>query len=198
VRLLLSLAFYVIALGAYVGSGRIADGRGVLLAESALDRSIPFDARFGLVYLAYFPFLLWVLVRLSGRDGFGRLLCSAGAVAAASLLVFLLAPTHVARPAATGQGLGDAVVAWIQRVDPPSNALPSLHASLMVLASAAAVRRGILPGPVALGACAVVLYSALAIKQHGVLDLGAGALLGGVAVGLEPLAQRMRAERSTA
>jgi membrane-associated phospholipid phosphatase len=198
VHLILALAVYGLALAAYVGSGRVTDGRGVLLVESALDRSIPFDARFGIVYLAYFPFLLWVLVRLSRREGFLRLLCSAGAVAAASLLVFLLAPTRIVRPAATGQGLATTVVAWIQRVDPPSNALPSLHASLMVLASAAAVRRGLLSGPLALGVCALVLYSALAIKQHGVIDLGAGVLLGVVAVGLEPLTLRLRAARSPA
>ncbi len=180
-RLVLLLLFYAAALAGYLGVGVWTSDRALLLAEGALDRAIPYDARFALVYLAYFPLLFWMLLGLSRHPGFVRRLLVASGILVASFLVFLSYPTRIERPEPRAGEPWSSIVRWIQEVDPQSNALPSLHGSLTVLACACAVRQRIVPAWIGWSACAVVLYSALALRQHLVLDLGVGALLGGLA-----------------
>jgi membrane-associated phospholipid phosphatase len=193
VRLLGLTTFYAAALGGYLGTGAWSAGRAHVLSASPLDRALPADARFAPLYLSFFPLLLALLLVLARRPGFARRLGVAAGLLASSLLVFVLWPTRVERPVLDPQGLAGALARWIQRVDPASNALPSLHGSLTVLASALAVRERIVPAWLAWGACALVLYSALALRQHLFLDLGAGALLGGLAARLD----RALEERTT-
>ena len=177
-KALSTLAFYALALGGYVGSGYLVEGRSYELRPSSLDHSIPYDPRFAGLYLAFFPYMLWILWRLSRLSGFTRHLLSASVVLALSFAIFLLFPTHVDRSLTSASVPAAAWIDPIHRYDPQANALPSLHASLTLFASLLAVRRRVLPAWLAAIATLSILYAALALKQHLVIDLTAGAALG--------------------
>ncbi len=192
-RLAIVLVFYVGGLAGYAGSGALGLGKASTLSASVLDDAIPYDPRFALAYLAYFPLLLWVLWRLSKTPGCVHHLVTAAGVLLVSFAAFLVFPTRVERSSPPAGDGWNAVISWIRGIDAETNALPSLHASLSVLAAVCGARRRLVPHWAAALVCGVVLYSALAVKQHLMVDLGAGILLGCVAAGCDRLWEAGRA-----
>jgi membrane-associated phospholipid phosphatase len=98
----------------------------------------------------------------------------AGLLALTGLVIFLLWPTKVAT-----QGTG-----FLKRVDLGGNACPSLHVAFAVFSAICISRlfRGLgVPGYAQVLNwlwCAAILYSTLATKQHVLLDLAAGSVVG--------------------
>ncbi len=109
----------------------------------------------------------------------------AGALCATGLLIFYLVPTAIPPHALSPEAASHAGFALLQGVDAAGNACPSLHVAT-ALFSAAWVQR-LLHGvraPAWTGALnliwlLLIVYSTMAIKQHVVWDVAAGALLGG-------------------
>lgn len=109
----------------------------------------------------------------------------AAALCATGLLVFYLVPTavppHTLNPALAGHP----GFALLQGVDAAGNACPSLHVATAVFSAAWVQRLAQRIGAPAwlrvlnLVWLLLIVYSTMAIKQHVVLDVLAGALLGG-------------------
>lgn len=156
---------------------------------TAFDRAVGFEPGWVAVYLSLYA--LAVLAGLFYTDP-GGLRRYALAVVLADLvayLIFLTWPTCVARPPAAADAN------WLYRVlitvDRPCNACPSLHAAVAVIAAHAlgrlfrdapmrpAVRAGL--WLLGWGWSVAIVYAALATRQHVVIDLAAGAVLGWVA-----------------
>lgn len=145
-----------------------------VMPETGFDRWLGFQSWTVGVYCT-----LWVYVLIPpALIERGRELLRYGAAAAALALtglgIFVLWPTKVAM-----QGTG-----FLKTVDLGGNACPSLHAAFAVF-SAICISRLLrrLGAPAAADAvnwlwCAAILYSTLATKQHVLLDLLAGSLLG--------------------
>jgi hypothetical protein len=165
----------------YYALQRFALFPATIMAPTALDDRIPFTE--GAVWLYLSLFLLIPLAPLFVAPGppVGRYVAGVAAIGLVSHLCFLFWPTAVARPAVAAPGFPYAVVVGADR---PVNAYPSLHASLAVYSAlwghallrgargAAWWRAGLWAWTLA------VLYGALAIRQHVVTDLLAGAALG--------------------
>jgi membrane-associated phospholipid phosphatase len=154
----------------------------VVMPTTALDDWIPFQPLALIAYLS-----LWIYVGAGpGLQAtraeiwsYGRW---AGALCVAGLAIFYFFPTQVA----DGSGANSTSIFFktLQQVDESGNACPSMHVAF-------AVFTGIRVGDVLryirspwfvrllnLACCALISYSTLAVKQHVVLDVVAGAVLG--------------------
>jgi len=152
----------------------------------ALDRWLDFEFGAMPLYLS-----LWVYVSLgpallTQRPALLAYGLACAAIAAVGLTLFLLWPTKV--PPLTAVIAAEVAahpgMAVLREVDMSGNACPSLHVAFAVFAAAGLARE-----LRAIGApswlrvlsalwCAGIVYSTLATRQHVVLDVLAGALLG--------------------
>lgn len=162
-----------------------------LVPATPLDSAIPLLPWTAPVYLSYF-LLLPVLVQFGVRERWFVPAFLAACVASAFALVWhLLVPTAVIRQ---GAPAGAYLLQWIQRVDSPFGAFPSLHIGLPVAIAAVLIafrsRWALL-----YAAWAVVLAAAvLTTKQHVAWDVVGGIALGLAAAGLVLGAIRARAD----
>jgi membrane-associated phospholipid phosphatase len=120
---------------------------------------------------------------IDDRRQLGKLALAAFGLSVVGLGIFLVCPTAV--PAISGATwANDSAFAFLKQVDASGNACPSLHVAFAVLAAAAIARSlrelGASPGPRLLNGlwCAGILWSTIATRQHVVIDVAAGALLG--------------------
>ena len=147
-----------------------------------LDRIVEFSPGWVWIYLSYFPicaspiFLreMWQDIRLFRQTASGYALQFALA-----LPCFLL-PFQMARPK-----LGDPsdwtnqALSWVYQLDPGYNLLPSLHVSNTVFLACWMWRiRGWKTGTGYWTIAALIAWSTLAVKQHYLVDLPTGFLLG--------------------
>lgn len=147
-----------------------------------LDRSIPFLPEASFIYLSQLitmPLVLWMI---DSRRLLMGCCCGLAFVMTVSFTLFFIIPTAIPPPEFT---LGQyKLYDIIARADLPRNACPSLHAAFGVFIAGYApaifrnspFRRGLV-GTVWFWSLAV-LISTLFVKQHVVLDLLAGSILG--------------------
>ncbi len=147
----------------------------------AIDDAVPFVPGAALLYLALFPLMWWAVLAQPDARQARRLVLSAACCAWAVSAFFLLVPTSYPRPAGP---IVATAYAWVVAIDTPRNAFPSLHGTYAVLSAAWIARaRGMMPwGALAWVAAAAILAATMMVKQHGVIDLAAGATIGALAV----------------
>lgn len=147
-----------------------------------LDRWLAFEFAAMPLYLS-----LWVYVSLgpallpdrSALLGYG---VACAVIAVVGLALFLFWPTKV--PPLAAEAANHASMAMLRGVDMSGNACPSLHVAFAVFAGAGLARElRAINAPRWLRAlsafwCIGIAYSTLATRQHVVLDVVAGALLG--------------------
>jgi len=154
-----------------------------LMPVTALDRAIGYEPlALGLYFSLWFyvsiaPSLLW---RRDDLWFHGKM---AAVLAAIGLGIFLFWPTAV--PAGAGLGEGDAeALAWLKKMDAAGNACPSLHVAFAVFSGMwldrvlKAMTAPVFVRLINATWCAGIAYATLATKQHVVIDVVAGALLG--------------------
>lgn len=147
-----------------------------------LDHKIPFWPEAAFIYVSQFftmPIIPWLLTTRRELFNYCKGVTLIGGV---SFCIFLIYPTTVLRPLSTVgfNGLYQLVVS----IDSPRNAFPSLHAAFGVYTACWAPmafrgwqREKILTLVAWISAITVIL-SALLTKQHVVLDIVAGGLIG--------------------
>ena len=154
----------------------------VLMPVTALDRLVGFEPAFLPLY-----FSLWFYVSIapallaSGRElaGYGA---ATFAISVTGFGLFMLWPTAAPPFAPTGPVPGG--MQFLKDVDLAANACPSLHVAFAVFTALWLARilremhSGALLHAINVLWCAGILYSTLATRQHVVLDVLAGALLG--------------------
>ena len=177
-------AFMVVFFAAYFQVLHNPVGPVFEMPLTALDRAIPFQPSWLAAYLS-----LWLYVGLP-PGFFVRLrtlvvyaLCI-GTLCITGLVIFLFWPTAVPPPAYDLDLARNPAFALLQGVDATGNACPSLHVATAVF-SAVWLHYGLTrlgaQAPVVAASwlwCGLILYSTVAIRQHVVLDVVAGAALG--------------------
>lgn len=164
---------------AYGLSGAL-QGPGVRIAESSLDRMIPFDPAGVWMYLSFF-LLIPAAYGFTDASRLRWLTRSMQACGLISGLLFVLWPTTLAYPAVEGQTLSVAALKLLIAGDGRQNCLPSLHAALTllsVLALADPRRKGRSALVLAWGLA--ILYAIIQTRRHLSTDLLAGLLLAAV------------------
>ena len=178
--LLLSVVFWT-AYG-FLGGREVASPH--VLPLTWLDRVIPFQPEaWAWVYLSQFALSGLVPWLIDTRAGLRRYVVGFAFLSGASFLLFWLFPVASPRPAELAYS---GAMALIDRLDGALNAFPSLHAGFLAYLALLTWRLcGRAPGPLVFGLGvawgAAILYATIATRQHYVVDLLAGGVLGGAA-----------------
>ena len=173
-KLLVFAALAAMTVVLYFGTLQFPLFAPTVLAPTALDAAIPFVPLFVLSYLSFFVLILIPLVVISERRELRDAAFGFGLIVVLSNVIFLFWPTAI--PFSDVHALTRPVVA----VDLSGNAFPSLHASLALYCALCARRqlRTRLARYSLVLWTSLVVVSALFIKRHLAIDIGAGALLG--------------------
>jgi len=164
----------------YIAIAKAVAGRRVHIPAVSLDRLLPLMPTWGLVYGALYLVLIALPIFIVREDlHIRRLFLAYVAVWLTAYACFLLYPTAAPRPPKIDEG---GFVAWglqfLYSADPPYNCFPSLHVAHSVVSALVCYRVHRRVGVMAILCASLVAVSTLFTKQHYVLDVVAGVLLG--------------------
>jgi membrane-associated phospholipid phosphatase len=177
-----SLVVLVSLVPGYLVIGQFLPGRAIHAPELPLDRLLPVEPVWALVYGTLYLFLIILPVFVVRQDEHIR------RTVRAYLLVWLTAyacflayPTAAPRPAAV---MGDGFAVWglrfLYSADPVYNCFPSLHVAHSFVSALTCYRTHRKLGVVGAVCASLVAVSTLLAKQHYVLDVLAGVGLAGL------------------
>lgn len=161
----------------YFSSGAMT-GPVTLLAESAIDRMLPYNPSAIWLYLSFF--ILIPYTYLCAPIERARWLARSMPLAAlVSGIVFVAFPTTLQYPPARFDGAGGHLLALLLANDTPRNCLPSLHAALTLLCVWALIdTTRVLRSALAVLLGAGICLSVVQLRRHLSIDLAAGWLVG--------------------
>jgi membrane-associated phospholipid phosphatase len=179
-KFLLAVVVYSIIGFGYLIVNRLVEGRELYELWTPLDRSWPFDERFIWVYLLVYVTPLSLLVFVPRIQDLRR------AGLALLLNVAVAFPTFYAYPVTLPRPEDRLTLTWsgyltdfIWQIDKPLNCFPSIHVSLAFTAAFIVSRFSRAGGLVILGSAMAISVSTLYVRQHYVVDIVAGVLVGG-------------------
>jgi membrane-associated phospholipid phosphatase len=163
----------------YIFIGEMTPGRTVHVPAVALDRMVPVQPAWALVYGALYLFLILLPVFVVRQeDQIRRTFLAYLLVWITAYVCFLVYPTIAPRPVKlVGRGFVVWTLRFLYSADPPYNCFPSLHVahSFVSALTCYRVHRGV--GFAGIVCASVVGISTLYTKQHYVLDVIAGFFL---------------------
>lgn len=156
-------------------------GRAANMPELAIDRAIPLEPAWMLVYGSVFLFAFLPVFVVRGAALTRRVLWSYILVEFLAFAGYLAYPTSLPRPAVTADGLFPWALQLIYDIDPPRNCFPSLHVAWAFVAALSCYRvhRGV--GLAAMGWAALIGVSTLYTQQHYLVDVIAGVMMAFIA-----------------
>jgi membrane-associated phospholipid phosphatase len=167
----------------YIFIAELAKEQTLHVPELALDRVLPLQPAWALVYGSLYLFLILLPVFVVRQEEqIRRTVLAYLMVWITAYVCFLLYPTQAPRPPKV---IGEGFVVWglrfLYSADPPYNCFPSLHVahSFVSALTCYRVHRGV---GITAGFCAFLIgVSTLFTKQHYIVDVIAGMLLAGAA-----------------
>ncbi|MGH7894682.1 MAG: phosphatase PAP2 family protein [Candidatus Binatia bacterium] len=144
-----------------------------------LDRALPVVPASSWLYVSWYAAplaLLWLRV-----SSFRRAAMALGLGFGVCALGYLAFPVTIGRPYVSGTGLSAMLLRALYSVDPPCNIFPSFHATVATILAAsldarAPIRRAVV------GWMAAICVACVLTKQHYVLDVVAGVIVGGASL----------------
>ena len=166
----------------YLVTNLINNGRKAYDVSIGVDRLIPFVPFFILFYLSWWV-LVWLPIFLSFNNLklLKRVTFLFVSLNVVSNLIFLLFPTTIIRPEIMGRSIVEQLTGLFYTLDAPYNLFPSLHISSLVASYCMVYYLKRSWAQVLLPWFLVVLISPLFIKQHSVIDVMGGLVLGWLA-----------------
>ena len=175
-RLLLFIVVILVFVGGYfLVHAVVHEG---FIVNTFLDEWVPFIDFFVVFYAAYFPFLLVPVILYWRDERYGKVMVCFLVVLVVSFGLYLAFPSQVVKPEVSPDTVFSAIVLEIHQTDPPVNVLPSLHVSLTLLAFLFIFTKSRTLGWVSLPVAVLIILSTVFIKQHVILDVAGGILLG--------------------
>lgn len=168
----------------------------------ALDHWLAFEFSAMPLYLSLWAYVSLAPALLPDRAALIGHALGCTTIAAVGLVIFLVWPTRV--PPLGAEAAAHAGMAMLRGIDLSGNACPSLHVAFAVFAAASLAHElRAVAAPRWLRAasllwCAGIVYSTIATRQHVVLDVLAGAALGGLVAALNGVWSRGADERRAA
>jgi len=155
-----------------------------------LDDAIPYRPRWVWIYSGlYYPVIVYINFVMESPGQFLRVAISYILLLGLQMVFFVFFPVATPeewRSVNRRRGKSERFLALVQRFDSPANSFPSMHMSVATLT---ALHLWPHVGPVVVLFPALIALSCVFTKQHYVIDLPAGAALGGVVFGLYRLLQ---------
>lgn len=179
-RALFALTIYAGAMTIYFIGGHLARPP-YLSVATPLDDLVPFytPAILGYALVYVMPVaVLWLEVTDAGLRRMRRAMLLAYALAAP---FFLAMPVRDADPPLDPGTWSEHLLEWNRLADTTKNAFPSMHVGAATLLTLIGWRRSPAWGMVLTAGTAVIVVSTLLVKQHFLVDLPAGALVGWLA-----------------
>jgi membrane-associated phospholipid phosphatase len=182
-RVSVSMVVLVSLVPCYIFIAELVSERALHVPELVLDRVVPLQPAWALVYgsLYLFAILLPVFV-VRQEEQIRRTVRAYLMVWVVAYVCFLTYPTMGPRPVKViGEGFGVWGLRFLYSADPPYNCFPSLHVahSFVSALTCYRVHRGV---GIATALCASLIgVSTLYTKQHYIVDVIAGALLASAA-----------------
>ncbi len=182
-RVSLSMVVLVSLVPFYIFIGELARERTLHVPLLALDRIVPLQPIWALVYGPLYLFLILLPVLVVRQDEqIRRTVLAYLTVWIVAYACFLLYPTTASRPdKVIGEGFAVWGLRFLYSSDPPYNCFPSLHVahSFVSALTVHRVHRGV--GNAATVSAVLVAVSTLFTRQHYVADVIAGVLLASMA-----------------
>ena len=175
-----SVALGAISFAAYFGPGHIPGLTAHSVPYLGIDRAIPLMPWTVYGYVSLYPLLIANVIYLTPHPRALRPLVRS--IILANLIagtIFIAYRTQAARPPLR-HTFGWQLLAFIWGIDPPYNALPSLHTTYSVLIAWTHMRLRSPHRPLVLAWCAIIIASTLTTKQHQAVDLLGGMALAGI------------------
>jgi membrane-associated phospholipid phosphatase len=148
----------------------------------ACEARLPYAPAWIWVYLAYYPLCFAPLLLPEIRREPACFWRTVGAYLmqfGLCFAVYLILPARMTRPPAGGEGLTRMAMEWTYRLDPGFNIFPSLHVSILAFTAWLFGRfHGAVGGRALWAATILITASTLLVKQHCLVDLVAGAVVG--------------------
>ena len=161
----------------YLGAATLPLAVPIMLSPSAFDDAIPRLPWTVWVYLSQFPFLGFVYWQACGTVTWARNLRGMLAATVASVSVFVLWPTRIARETVDADAATTLAFSMLYGTDPATNCLPSLHVSLALLGASGFWPERPRLARACLGWAALIIVSTLTTKQHYAVDVVAGVVV---------------------
>ncbi len=157
-----------------------------------LDRALPVVPAAVWVYVSWYPVAAVGL--FAGRTTLRRMYCAYTLAFVACLMTYLVFPVTIERPALeNAAGLSATILRALYAADLPGNLFPSFHAAVAAILWRLRPPSRLISA--AASAWAVALCAACVLtRQHYVLDVVAGLVVGAVAVMMVEAAQRRLVE----
>ena len=178
-RVRVSMVVLVALVPLYIFIPGSIPGRAMHAPELALDRAVPLEPAWALVYGSLYLFLIVLPVFVVRQEEhIRRTVLAYLMVWIAAYVCFLEYPTVAPRPAGViGQGFAVWGLRFLYSADPPYNCFPSIHVahSFVSALTCHRVHRGL--GIVATICASLVAVSTLYSKQHYIADVIAGIAL---------------------
>ena len=176
---ILPMVVLVLLPPSYIFIAELVHARRLHVPEVALDRLIPLQPAWALVYGSLYLFLIALPVFVVRQKGqIRRTVLSYLAVWITAFVCFLLYPTKAPRPAEViGDGFGVWALRLLYGMDPPYNCFPSIHVAHSFVSALTCYRVNRRVGIATGLAASLIGISTLFTKQHYVLDVIAGVFL---------------------
>ena len=150
--------------------------------STKVDDMIPFWPAWAWVYsFLYYPAIIYLNWVVGSPRHFNHLAMSFFVLLGMQMTFFLLFPVETPerwRNLSQGEGLSKRFLRYVQKFDAPSNCFPSMHVSVAMLT---ALHAKASLGPVAFAFPILISISCLFTKQHYIVDLPFGIVIGWVA-----------------
>jgi membrane-associated phospholipid phosphatase len=188
IKMLANIAGVAGFFAVYFWVQRLPHAAAIVMPLTALDRWLPFQPAALALYASLWVYIALPFALLRTRGELVAYGVAAFALSAIAMTAFVVWPTAV--PQVDIDWSQYPAFEFLRTVDAQSNACPSLHVAFAVFSALwlARLLRETRAGSGLRGLnalwCAGILYSTLATRQHVVLDVVAGAALGGVVAAL--------------
>ena len=169
----------------YSGSRMIAGGWYHHNIETSLDCMFPFEPQFLIIYFGCYIFWIinYILIARQDKKSVYQFFTADFLSRCICLVFFLAFPTTNTRPEITGSGFWDQAAQWLNSIDAADNLFPSIHCLVSWFCYIGIRDRKEIPEwykQVSLGIAVLVFISTLLTKQHVLVDVAGGVLLGTV------------------
>lgn len=150
----------------------------------SLDEAIPYRPRWVWIYSClYYPIIVYINFVMGSPREFLHMAASFIVLLVMQMVFFVLFPVATPehwRAHNQKRNWSERFLAFVQRFDAPTNSFPSMHTSVATLTAFHLYAN---VGPAVILFPLLISISCLYTKQHYIMDLPAGAVLGGVAFG---------------
>jgi membrane-associated phospholipid phosphatase len=178
-RVTIPMVVLVMVVPFYIFIGDMVRARPVHIPALALDRLLPLQPEWALVYGSLYLFLIVLPVFIvREQEQIRRTVLAYLTIWITAFVVFLAYPTMASRPAEViGKGFAVWCLRFLYELDPPYNCFPSLHVAHSFVSALTCYRVHRRLGIAAMVCASLVGLSTLFTKQHYILDVIAGILL---------------------